>query len=203
MKGEVTRFRSLSVALKEIEPAIRNPELLQTGKPVAQFRGMLPREMLGNWLLCAVLNSISQPERLTFCTDPNGGDGIIWDTETDNKQPTEHVLVPNLPDRSAEDVGAEILKAIERKQSRGGAAYASGKFLVVLLLPPGGPWCPNRVARQLPEPLDFEEVMNLQPIDEGNYVYAVTCLDLSEGNAPTWCVRINRDFSSWTVNTMQ
>src|SRR6476660_6894011 len=33
MKYRVTRFKSLAIALKEIEPFIRNGEHLQTGKP--------------------------------------------------------------------------------------------------------------------------------------------------------------------------
>ena len=31
------------------------------------------------------------------------------------------------------------------------------------------------------------------------YVYGVTRLDLSRGNAPTWLVRIAKDFDGWSV----
>ena len=53
MKYPVTRFKSLPVALKEIESMVRDPRHLQTGKPIEKFGGMRPREILGNWLLCA------------------------------------------------------------------------------------------------------------------------------------------------------
>jgi Ni,Fe-hydrogenase III small subunit len=45
MKHSVTRFKSLTAALKELEPFIRNPEQLQTGKPLKQFGGLRPREL--------------------------------------------------------------------------------------------------------------------------------------------------------------
>ena len=37
----------------------------------------------------------------------------------------------------------------------------------------------------------------------GEYVYGVTHLDRSEGNAPTLLVRITSDFTGWTVTQIQ
>jgi hypothetical protein len=53
MKYPVTRFKSLAVALREIEPFIRNGEHLQTGKPFKKFGCMrsLEREFFAR--LCA------------------------------------------------------------------------------------------------------------------------------------------------------
>lgn len=56
MKYPVRRFKSLAVALKELEPFIRNGEHLQTGRPFAKFGGMRSREMLANWLLSVGVN---------------------------------------------------------------------------------------------------------------------------------------------------
>ena len=53
MKYPTTRFKNLTVALKELEPYIRSGEHLQTGKPFKQFGDLRSRELLGNWLLCA------------------------------------------------------------------------------------------------------------------------------------------------------
>src|ERR1700686_3253955 len=95
MKYPVTRFKSLAVALKEIEPFIRSGEHLQTGKRFKKFGGMLSREMLANWLLCAAISS-TRDDELTFSSDPTGGDGIICDVETGETWLTEHVMVPKL-----------------------------------------------------------------------------------------------------------
>ena len=110
-------------------------------------------------------------------------------------------MVPRLRDGQTGDAEMLILKAVEQKRHKGGAAYASGKSLIVFLNAGAGVWFPNRVARQLPEPLHFDAVwvMGLQRVEAGEYVYGVTALDLSEGNAPTWLVQIGKDFNSWEV----
>jgi hypothetical protein len=82
MKYQVTRFKSLSVGLKELEPFIRNARLLHTGKPSKVLSGMRPREAWANWLLCVAVNFSTTPDRLTFSSDPLDGDGIIHDTKT-------------------------------------------------------------------------------------------------------------------------
>jgi hypothetical protein len=91
MKYPVQRFKSPAVALKELEPFIRNGEHLQTGKPFEKFGGMRSREILANWLLCAAINSTDIRE-LTFSSDPVRGDGIICDSATGETWPTEHVM---------------------------------------------------------------------------------------------------------------
>jgi hypothetical protein len=92
MKYPVRQFKSLEAALKELEPFIRNGAHLLRGKPFKNFGDMRSREALANWLLCVVVNVVNGG-KLTFCTDPVGGDGIIRDTATDETWPTEHVMV--------------------------------------------------------------------------------------------------------------
>jgi hypothetical protein len=46
-------------------------------------------------------------------------------------------------------------------------------------------------------------VVGLQGIDAGEYVYGVTNLDLTYGNAPTVLVRISRSFDAWQVTRIQ
>jgi hypothetical protein len=206
VKYQITRFKSLEAALKELEPFIRNGEHLQTGKPFKRFGRLRSRELLANWLLCAVLNCESRSaDRMTFTSDPLGGDGIIYDSEKDASYPTEHVLVPTARPGTAVDVEAQILKAIEHKRKKGEAAYASGKTLVVFLNAGGGKWHPNKVARRLPHPLHFAVVwvVGLQHVEAGGYVYGVTQLDVSEGDAPAWAVRIGGDFSKWKIKRFQ
>jgi hypothetical protein len=205
MKYRVTQFKSLDVALKELEPFIRNGEHLQTGKPFKKYGRMLSREMLGNWLVCVAINAEDGIE-LTFCSDPVGGDGIICKRATGETWPTEHVMVPRLREGQKGDAEALILKAIQQKRLRG-AAYARGKTLIVFLEAglAAGKWFPNRVARQLPRPLDFASawVVALKGVEEGEYVYSVTHLDVSEGNAPVLLVRIAKEFNAWGVTRIQ
>lgn len=206
MKYPVTRFKSLQVALEELEPFIRNGAHLQSGKPFKRFGGLRSREILANWLLCVAVNH-NHPDRLTFSgtTDPIGGDGVICDVLTEETWPTEHVMVPSRRGNEATDVGDLILEKICLKCSKGGEAYARGKTLVVFLNAAGGQWLPNRVAKRLPEPMHFEAVwvVGLQQVVDGAYVYAVTRLDLRTGNTPIWIVRIAADFDSWAVEPIQ
>ena len=68
-----------------------------------------------------------------------------------------------------------------------------------------GRWFPNKVARQLPEPLHFAAVwvVGLQGAEAGKYTYGVTHMDVSGGNAAAWLVRIAKDFDAWEVTPIQ
>jgi hypothetical protein len=205
MKYPITRFRSLKVALKELEPFVRDGRHLQNGRPFDRMGGMLSREALANWLLCAAANSEGEAEYMTFTSDPVGGDGIIHDTKTNETWPTEHVMVPMTRGDGAVDVEARILAAIDGKQQKGGAAYARGKTLVVFVNAGGGAWHPNRVAKQIPATLDFATVwvVGLQAVEDGEYVYGVTNLHVDGGDAPRWMIRIAKDFDDWKATRIQ
>jgi hypothetical protein len=205
MRHQVKHFKSAAIALKELEPFIRNGRHLQTGKPFTGFNSGRSRELLANWLLCEAVNSLHEPGRLVFTSDPVGGDGVIYDTQTGETWPTEHIIVPEQAGGATADVEALILEAIARKRDKGGEPYASGKTLVVFQNAAGQPWFPNTVARKLPAPLYFEAVwvVGLQGIEDGKYIYQVTRLDLRQGNAPAWRVTISAGFDSWTVQPIQ
>jgi hypothetical protein len=167
---------------------------------------MRSREILANWLVCAVNNAAAAAERLTFTSDPTGGDGILYDTGSENTWPTEHVMVPPVRESETLDVKALILKAINLKQKKGGAAYASGKTLIVFLeAGQRSPWFPNQVARAMPR-TDFDGVwvVGLQGVEDGSYIYGVTHLDVTEGDvAPVWNVRVSANFETWQVKRQQ
>lgn len=209
MKHPTVRFKSLRVALNEIEKFVRDPRHLQTGKAIKQFGDLRPRELLANWLVCVTFNKeCGSPDRLTFTTDPTGGDGILLDTETGDTFATEHVIVPTARKGKTADMEARILSAIEAKNKKGGAAYASGKTLIVFLNNgSGGAWKPNRVARALPNPLHFAVVwgvgLHTHDAKSGEYAYGVAQLTLDDGNAPTFIIRIAADFDSWTATGIQ
>jgi hypothetical protein len=204
MKYPVTRFKSMDVALKEIEPFVKDAAHLQSGKPFAKFGGMRSREIVANWLLCATIQAVDKRE-LLFYSDPIGGDGILQDAATGQTWQTEHVFVPRQRASPGVDAKALILAAINQKRSKGGAAYASGKTLVVFLDAGAGRWFPNAVARALPKPLHFDAVwvVDLQPLHDGAYTYGVTQLDVRSGNAPTCLVHIAKDFDGWAVTRLQ
>lgn len=202
----VRKFKSMVIALKTLEPYIMDASHLQTGKPFQNFGDMRSREAVANWLLCATANAIDGRNLSVASTsDPIGGDGIIHDDDTGESFLTEHVLVPRQSGGLAVDPHAPILKAIDEKQKKGGAAYASGKTLVVFVNADTGEWYPNRLARKLPAPLDFAAVwvISLEGVTDGAYAYNVTHLDISEGDAPAYRVHITKDFDTWNVEVVQ
>lgn len=206
MKQHVTRFKSLAVAIKELGPFIRNGLHLRSGKPFKRLN-MRSREALANWLLCVAVNHVAGADRLTFTSDPAGGDGIIYDTVDDHAVMTEHVYVPG-PNANGNktpegDVKSKIIAAVAQKQAKGGKAYATGKTLVVFS-DAVGEWKANVIAREL-SAHDFEMVWvaALQGVENGRYIYNVARLDLRRGNAPVWRVTIAAEFTSWTVEAVQ
>lgn len=207
MKYSVTRFKSLSIALKEIEPFVRDGSALRTGRPFKKFGGMLPREVLGNLLMCLVLNHEHASDAWLFTSDPTKGDGILLNEQSNETWHTEHVMVSDLPSKtdSLATIENRILDTIQSKVEKGGDAYASGKILVVFINSGGGAWQPNAITRQLPKPLHFANVwaIGLQHMDDGEYVYGVAQLDLSTEDAPTWLVRIKKQFEQWNVLRIQ
>jgi hypothetical protein len=205
VKHAIRRFKSLALALKQLEPFVRDGAHLQTGKPFARFGGLRSREILANWLVCVVMSDHEGGGDYYFTTDPLGGDGVICDGRSDNTWPTEHVMVPDRPIASGATVEGLILEQIHLKVEKGGAAYAGGKTLLVFLNAAGGPWHPNKVVRGLPDPLHFDTVwaMGLQGVEQGAYVYGVTNLHQSGGDAPAWRVRIAPAFDAWAVERFQ
>ena len=90
----VRKFKSMEVALKTLEPYIKDAAHLQTGKPFQNFGNMRSREAVANWLLCATANAIDGRNLSVASTkDPIGGDGILHDENTGESLPT-HCSAP-------------------------------------------------------------------------------------------------------------
>lgn len=204
VKHEATRFKSMEIALKEIAPYVQNGTHLQKGKPFTKMGNMRSREIWANWLLCATINEIDKSKKLRFSSDPTGGDGIIEDSVTNQTWLTEHIFLPKQDTIDNVNIENFILKAIAKKRAKGGAAYASGKILIVFL-DVIGEWFPNKVAKKLPNPLLFSQVwvIGLKTVKDGAYTYGVTLLDIHHGDAPIYLVHITNNFSSWTVEICQ
>lgn len=205
MKYAVRRFKSLKVALKELEPFIRDGRHLQSGKAFARFGDLRSREILANWLVSAVTSHALSGD-FYFTTDPTGGDGVICDAGSEDTWPTEHVMVPELENPNAPALEDRVLGQVALKVNKGGAAYARGKTLVVFLnAGEGAQWFPNRVLHRLPSPLHFDTVwtVGLQAVVDGVYVYGVANLEPSPSGAAIFQVTISPDFESWTVHRVQ
>jgi hypothetical protein len=206
VKFRVKHFKSMNVALKELEPFVRDGRHLQVGKPFANFGGQRSREILANWLLCAVANA-DEPGRYTLATSPLGGDGVIADTRQGDGWVTEHIIVPDIDGRprALDEAERLILEAVDKKHKKGGAAYASGKTLVVFMNAAAGSYFPNRLVRGLPEDLAFDEVwvVGLEQLADRSYVYTAAVLKLEGGDAPSFRVRIAPEFDAWAVERIQ
>ena len=161
-----------------------------------------PRELLANILICAAGNFDDPRNRLTVCTDPSGGDGLVFNERHGGYMTTEHVFVPSKAD-DKETVESRILFAVEHKNKKG-SSYASGKDLVVFSEAKGW-WKPNVVARKIAGRHDFETVwvIHLEHAGDAGYSYCVAWLEATHGNAPCWRVSINGDFTDWQVQRIQ
>jgi hypothetical protein len=200
MKFDVKQFRSMELALSQILPRITAQEL-KTGKPVAQFGNLRPREILANWLFCAALNSRSGVEGvdLSFTTDPHDGDGIIYDQNNHSARHTEHVYVPPQDADQTSSVEELVAAAVALKVQKG-PPYAKGKTLLVFVDAGGDRvWYSNKAARLVPKN-DFVEVWAISRDKEATYecIYNVSLL-IAEEPTPVFQVRINKKIPKWTV----
>jgi hypothetical protein len=207
MKHASKQFKSLKIGLKELEPFIRNGKHLETGRPFKTMHGLLSREGLANWLICAVFNSIAGKEQLTFATvaEEIGGDGVLLDAITGESWPTEHVMVPK-DDNDERDIETRVLQAIRDKQQKGGEEYARGKTLIVFLnAGNSSEWWPNRVAKALPQPILFGAIwiVGLHFVENGEYHYNVVEIDVESGVGHVWRVCIPAGFDQWSVSHIQ
>ncbi len=202
MKEKVVGIRDFKILLKDLERYIRAPDFLRKGRVFPNF-ALRPREVLANWLLCAVANFEHRRDKYTFTTDPTGGDGIICSREGEHLVLTEHDFVPEPKAGNSESVEDQVVRAIEHKKKKG-AAYAKGKHLVVFSEAVGR-WYPNRVAKRIADSHGFSSVwvVHLEKGDDSEYIYCIALLDLSKRNAPSWKVFIASTFDRWRVQRIQ
>lgn len=198
-KRKLVQVRDMKIALKDMEPYVKNPRFLRVGREFTNF-SLRPREFWANWLICAVKNGY-EGFNLTVSEDPTGGDGVLYDKNLKRYILTEHVFIPEPrtgENRSVEDL---MIEALELKVAKG-SAYALGKNLVIFS--EGiGEFFPNRVARRITGKHAFDSVVavGLTHSDETGYFYWVTFFDIS--SASVFRVSINYDFSSWEISKSQ
>ena len=202
MKQNVTVVKDLAAVLKDMEPWVKNPKTLYSGNKPKNF-SLLPREILGNWLMCTVGNALDDKAAWTFCTDPSGGDGILIDRNTDSQMVTEHVFVPQKYLKDSHGPEDVIKNAVAKKQAKGGKAYAEGKHLIVFC--EGiGKWYPNRVGKAIAGTHNFASVwaVGLDRAENADtYYYWIAQFENS--HCPVVEIKIDFDKVVWLVSGIQ
>ena len=196
MKKIVNAVTSFKKLLKAIEPLVKNfPELLKTKRlPDSSLNAT---EMWGNWLLCAVLRKNISGE-ITFADDGEG-DGIILDRRTGAGRQTEHVCALDNPNSGKILPWGEqrIIDAINLKINK---QYSDAEELVLVVFFDGArEWHRDKVRAAINGRSKFKGVylIGLHTLDEKGWTYSVT--ELHENHSITYLVRINPDFTHWSV----
>ncbi|NQT49459.1 hypothetical protein HQ571_02065 [Candidatus Kuenenbacteria bacterium] len=195
---EINLIKDFKIALKDMEPYVKDPNFLIKGKPFVNF-SLRPREAWANWLLCVVLRQLNG-ERITFAEDPYG-DGFIVDKNTGRIIQTEHVsALENLFDELPKGE-ARIIKRINLKIEKGNE-YAKNKWLVVFFDGAGIVYR-NKIRENIKGRHNFEVVycIGLLTSDKSGYSYAITEFKDSHGDKSiSFKVEINNDFTDWEVS---
>lgn len=198
------KIKSMLAGLSELRPHVIDRRQILSGSPIRNFENIRPRELLGNWVLCAALNENAGLERFFIASDSTGSDGVIFDSLEDRPYFTEHVLALNLSASEKENGEENIVMAINKKRNKGGLAYGKGKILVVLA--EGiGEWKPNIVRRLIEGDFVFDDiwVFGLCSANDQRYTYGISRIDRSDLNCPTWIIEIMSDFASFETTRIQ
>lgn len=197
--SERKQIKDFKVALKDLEPVVKNPQYLWNGRDISNF-SLRPREAWANWLLCVVFKKI-HGDRITFAEDSEG-DGIIVDKLSGLGIPTEHVSALEVPKRKKPLPQGEdrVIQAIKQKIGRG-PEYAKGKYLVVFF-DGAGLFYRNKIREAIFRRHNFVAVYCIGLLrTEGNcYIYSVTEFMDSHGDKSiTFIVTVNMKEYIWEI----
>jgi len=202
MKHKVKRLKDLAVALKELEPHIRDGRSIRTRREFKSIR-QRPRELLGNRLLAAVACATRGEETVHIYEDPfPHGDGMLVDAVTDEKMFTEHVYARA---EDGHDAEALVMKAFEHK-AKEGELYARGRTLIIYSDAPGD-IVVARLAAAIKGKHHFKSVWLLRPdapsFADGKFVYTVADLGGDVEKPPYFLVALSDDFTTWEIGQLQ
>ena len=195
---ELKQIKNLKVALKDMEPYIKNPIFLTQGKRFSNFN-MLIREAWANWLLCVVLQKLTG-DPFTF-QESEDGDGIVGNKRTKAGFVVEHVCAMDFPAGEQPPKGEDrVLWAINHKVRRG-TEYAKDKRLVVFF-DGAGEFYRNRIRKDILGRHRFDAVfcVGLLESNPNGHSYSVTEFRDSFGDKSiTHKVEINKNFTDWKI----
>lgn len=195
---DIKLIKDFKLALKDLEPYVKNPNFLIRGREFTNF-SLRPREAWANWLLCAVLRKL-HGEHITFSDEPSG-DGLIINRNTGEVTPTEHVSALENQFNPLPKGENRIINAINFKINKG-KKYAEGKFLVVFF-DGAGEFYRNKIRESIKGRHNFNAVYCIGFLisDENAYSYSITEFKESHGDKSiTFKVEINNDFTDWKIS---
>ena len=195
---EIKLIKDFKIALKDMEPYVKNPNFLIKGREFTNF-SLRPREAWANWLLCVVLRKL-HGEDLTFAEDPSG-DGFIVYKKTGELIPTEHVSALENSFNELPRGEDRVISAINLKIEKG-SEYAEGKWLVVFF-DGAGEFYRNKIRESIKGRHNFGAVycIGLLTSDDSGYSYVVTEFRESSGDQSiTFKIEINGDFTDWKIS---
>jgi hypothetical protein len=194
---EIKLIKDFKIALKDMEPYVKNPNYLIKGREFSNF-SLRPREAWANLLLCIVLRKL-YGDALTFAEDP-AGDGFVVNLITDEVIPTEHVSALENPLNPLPKGESRVINAINSKIERG-PEYAEGKWLVVFF-DGAERFYRNKIREAVKERHNFGSIfcIGLLTSDENGYTYIITEFKESSGDkSASFKVEINPNFTDWKI----
>jgi len=195
---ERKQITNLNIAMKDLEPYVKNPQLLTQGVRMANFN-MLVREAWANILLCAVLRKLTGHD-YTF-QEEESGDGLIFNKSDLTSFNVEHVCAMDFPAGRALPQGdARVIWAIDHKIKRG-TEYAKGKALVVFF-DGAGMFTRKNIRENIYGRHNFKAIfcVGLLEVVDSRYSYIVTEYRDSFGEKSlSHRVDINKDFNDWVI----
>lgn len=195
---EIKQIANLNIAIKDLEPYVKNPKFITQGIRLTNFN-MLVREAWANILLCIVLREITGHE-YTFQEEENG-DGIIFNKTNSTGFRVEHVCAMDYPaGRKLPQGDARIIWAIDHKIKRG-PEYAKGKSLVVFF-DGAGMFIRKNIRESIYQRHGFKVVfiIGLLQVVDSKYSYLVTEFRDSYGEkSRSHRVDIDENFNNWTI----
>ncbi|MFA6386374.1 MAG: hypothetical protein WCW04_01205 [Candidatus Paceibacterota bacterium] len=197
---EIKQIKDFKIALKDMEPYVKDPTFLLKGREFTNFL-LRPREAWANWLLCAVLRKL-HGDNITFTEDPKG-DGFILDKNTGEFIPTEHISALENTFNKLPKGESRIINAINQKIKKG-PEYAKGKWLVVFF-DGAEKFFRNKIRENIKGRHNFGAVYCIGLLtSENGYVYSITEFKESSGNKSiTFKVKINSDFTDWKISQVK
>ena len=204
MMVEFLFVRSLEDYLeKAIQPILKNPRSLKVGRPFANIK-LRPREILGAFVVCVVIRSISE-QNWTFARDPMSGDGVVFCMEPSRKDQVflEQVYVPRVKEKTPAGID-EIAKRIEieiKEKYSKGKAYYENRHLVIFLDIEG--LLDYQKVKKVVDGLGngFDSYWLFAPWDK-QYSYLVFLLKAGRDQPAAYKIQIREDFKGWDIKRL-
>jgi len=206
MRVEYLFVRSLEDYLeKQIQPILKNPQSLKLGNKRFTNIKLIPREVLGAFIICAVIRFISE-QNWTLARDPMVGDGMVLCMDPSRKGEgafLEQVYVPRMNEKSPAGID-EIVRRIEieiKKKHSKGKVYYENRNLVIFLDIKG--LLNYQKVKKIIDDLEngFDSYWLFAPYDK-LYSYLVFLLKAGRDQPAAYRVEIREDFRGWEVKRL-